>query len=89
VSSGYFPEVEPPGKARIAQCGNCHGEGLYKGRVCPECGGSGRMLWRACPYCGDIGFDRLADGTYACRISCGARWDEDHPGWLAQRLPGT
>ena len=81
----------PPGLAKITRCGTCESTGRV-GRErqyeCHGCGGTGRALWRACPRCGDIGWDRLANGTYACRISCGYRWTEDHPGWQIQRLPG-
>ena len=80
----------PPGRAIIMRCGECGATGQYSGGgPCLGCQGTGKQLWRACPACGDIGYDRLADGTYACRISCGYRWTEDHPGWQAQRLPAS
>jgi hypothetical protein len=79
--------LTPPGLARVTRCGECYGEGHYGGDECPGCEGHGVTLWRACPRCGDIGYDKLADGTYACRISCGYRWTGDDPGWQVQRLP--
>jgi hypothetical protein len=81
--------LTPPGRARVTRCGECDGRGHYRsGRQCFGCRGQGMTLWHACPNCGDIGYDKLSDGTYACRISCGYRWTEDHPGWQIQRLPG-
>jgi hypothetical protein len=77
----------PPGRARITRCGACQGSGRDGLYPCPDCEGTGKQLWKACPHCGDIGYDRLGDGTYACRISCGYTWTEDDPGWQAQRLP--
>lgn len=70
------------GNAKPERCPECSGKG------CGTCGGRGYFLWKACPNCGDIGWDGLGDGIYACRISCGFRWTEDHPGWRIQRLPG-
>jgi hypothetical protein len=82
-------QIAPPGRARITRCGTCEGRGRFRsGDECYDCEGTTWQLWKACPRCGDIGWDRLADGQYACRISCGYRWGEDDPGWLAQRLPG-
>lgn len=80
-------EIAPPGRARITRCGTCRSTGRLGEYECYDCEGTGWELWRACPRCGDIGYDRLADGAYACRISCGYTWGEDHPGWQAQRLP--
>jgi len=81
-------EIAPPGRAKITRCGTCEGRGRFRsGDECYDCEGTAWQLWKACPQCGDIGWDRLADGTYACRISCGFTWGEDHPGWQAQRLP--
>ena len=84
--------LTPPGRGRITRCGECEGRGQYQsGLECAGCKGNGRQLWRACPACGDIGWDKHRggelDGTYECRIGCGYRWTEDHPGWLIQRLP--
>jgi hypothetical protein len=81
-------QIGPPGRARITRCGGCSGRGWYgRGYECPDCEGTGWQLWKACPRCGDIGWDRVGDGQYACRISCGYRWGEDDPAWQAQRLP--
>lgn len=82
--------LAPPGLARITRCGECEGRGHYRsGWQCAGCKGTGWELWKACPQCGDIGWDRLSDGTYACRISCGYTWTDDHPGWQVQRLPDS
>jgi hypothetical protein len=80
-------EIAPPGRARITRCGTCGNTGRLGSGECYDCEGTGWQLWRACPRCGDIGWDRLAPGSYACRISCGSTWGEDDPGWQAQRLP--
>jgi hypothetical protein len=81
-------QIEPPGRARVTRCGGCNARGWYgQGYKCSDCEGTGWQLWKACPRCGDIGYDRVGDGQYACRISCGYRWGEDDPGWQAQRLP--
>jgi hypothetical protein len=82
--------LTPPGLAVITRCGECEGRGHYRsGTECIGCHGDGRELWRACPRCGDIGWDKLNDGTYECRISCGYIWTEDHPAWKVQVLPGA
>lgn len=79
-------DVPAPGKAVIAACSECRGQG------CTDCGNVGKVLWRACPKCGDTGFDFVngrgdTDGMI-CRIGCGFSWAADDPRWLAQRLPG-
>ena len=79
------------GKAKPARCADCSGTGRCRCKCqstdCCGCGGIGYQLWLACPNCGDIGYDGLGNGRYACRISCGFTWTEDHPGWQIQRLP--
>lgn len=80
-------QLLPPGLAHVKTCDYCDGRGRdLTGVKCIDCGGTGNVLWRACPACGDIAWDRLPDGTYACRVSCGARWTKDHPGWRIQHL---
>lgn len=78
------------GKAKPSRCHECSGTGTCGCQApgCCGCSGCGYFLWKACPNCGDIGWDGLGNGMYACRISCGFRWTEDHPGWQIQRLPG-
>lgn len=79
----------PPGLARISRCYECEGTGKCAcgDPVCCECKGDGRHLWRACPRCGDIAWDKLSDGTYHCRVSCGHIWTEDDPLWKVQVMP--
>jgi hypothetical protein len=78
----------PPGRAQIMRCDGCGGRRRDgQGSECPDCEGTGRQVWRACPRCGDIGYDQVGDGQYACRISCGYRWDETDPRWQIQHLP--
>jgi hypothetical protein len=79
----------PPGRAKITHCGGCDGRGYYgiDRTKCPDCDGTGNQIWRACPRCGDIAWDKLSDGTYHCRISCGHTWTEDDPLWQIQVFP--
>jgi hypothetical protein len=79
--------LNPPGKAVVTRCGACSGAGVDGSSRCRDCDGTGKMLYRACPRCGDIGFDKMPDGTFACRISCGYRWTAEDPGWVIQYLP--
>jgi hypothetical protein len=80
--------LTPPGLAKVMRCGECGGQGSHSdGLQCLGCQGFGVQLWHACPACGDLGYDKLSDGTYACRIRCGHTWTEDDPAWQAQYLP--
>ena len=83
--------VAPPGKAHLVRCPDCS-YAASKGRAC-DCEGTGVQLYHACIACGDIAMWVYGltgrDGDYAhmsCRL-CGARWDQGHPEWIAQRIP--
>jgi hypothetical protein len=83
--------LEPPGLARILTCPDCAGGADADGEQCRDCEGTGYQIWRACPQCGDPAFDYVNGRNEAagmhCRLSCGLRWNAQHPGWLIQRAP--
>ena len=87
----YIPPdqvVQPPGRAHIAECPDCH-KGVS--------GAAGRASTARVPA-GRSGGPAPGAATPRCSASwttargctaeaCSADWGPDYPGWLAQRLP--